>query len=170
MSAPHRVPMPIAALQPGPDRREVTRSRVDATIDISTPSEDLLPSDGGPPPSPARTPREVFAPAPHRALALASHRILRVLRDHPRDVGSWGEPTFAREVAAVRRQLSPVTSRRGLASSYGREAFRFRTDDRDGPGAVPRIHPVEVAYAIRWLELGDGIPRPGWFAFSVAPA
>jgi hypothetical protein len=153
--------MPIAALQPGPDRREVTRSRTDPAIDISTPSEDLLPSGGGPVPW--------SAPAPGGALALASHRLLRMLRDHPRGAGLWGEPAFALEVEAVRGQLAPVSTRHSLASSYGREARRALTDKRLATWEPARIHPVDVAYAIRWLELGDGAPRPPWSAFCAAP-
>lgn len=151
--------MPTAVLQPGPDRREVMRSRPNPTVDISPPSVDLLPSDGEPIPG--------TAPAPHRALALASTRILRYLRDHPCDAGFWGEATFAREVDAVRRQLAPIASRRGLASSYLREAFRVHADA--GVRGPAGFRPADVAYAIRWLELGDGVARPRWTASSAAP-
>jgi hypothetical protein len=99
-------------------------------------------------------------PAPHRALALDALLVLRMLRDHPRDAGPWGEPAFAREVELVRAQLAPIRDRRGLAASYGREAFR-RRDARDR-GDPPGLRPSRVAYAVRWLELGDGVERPGW--------
>jgi hypothetical protein len=100
------------------------------------------------------------APAPHRALALDALRIVRLLRDRPCGAGSWAEPVFAREVEAIRRQLAPFRDRRGLAASYGREAFRMR-DARDRHG-LSTLDATPVAYAVRWLELGDGVARPGW--------
>ena len=27
---------------------------------------------------------------------------------------------------------------------------------------LPMRRPTAIAYAVRWLELGDGVPRPGW--------
>ena len=64
----------------------------------------------------------------------------------------------------MRLHLRPVATRQVLAASFGREAFHA------GPpaGAVPR-GPVAVAYAIRWLELGDRVERPAfeiWLAES----
>ncbi|MFL5674731.1 MAG: hypothetical protein ACJ779_06975, partial [Chloroflexota bacterium] len=50
--------------------------------------------------------------------------LLRSLRDRPRDAGPWGEPAFAWEVDRIRAQLAPIRDRRGLASSWAREAFR----------------------------------------------
>jgi hypothetical protein len=142
--------MPIAACQPGLDD---TRERGSGS-DVSTasPPADLLPPGG-----------ELVsaeAPAPHRALALDALCVVRTLRDHPRDVGPWGAPAFAREVELVRRHLAPIRDRRGLAASYGREAFRMR--DARERGDPPGLRPSRVAYAIRWLELGDGVGRPGW--------
>jgi hypothetical protein len=93
-------------------------------------------------------------------------RLVRRLHDHPRDAGLWGEPAFAREVDRVRRQLAPIVSRRALASSFAREAFR--TAGASAAGAIREagsIGPVHCAYAVRWLELGDGAPRPGWSGF-----
>jgi hypothetical protein len=109
-------------------------------------------------------------PAPHRALALDALAIVRTLRDHPRDAGPWGEPALAWEVDAVRRQLLPIASRRALASSYAREAFQAVTGTAAGrspsrPADPGAIGPVRLAYAVRWLELGDGAPRPGWSGF-----
>ena len=76
----------------------------------------------------------------------------------------WSLPGFAREVDLVRLHLRPVATRQVLAASFGREAFHA------GPpaGAAPR-GPVAVAYAIRWLELGDRVERPAfeiWLAES----
>jgi hypothetical protein len=74
----------------------------------------------------------------------------------------WSTHAFAREVAAVRAQLGPIRTRESLAESYGREAAVAATitpptiDPPQPPG------PVRVAYAIRWLELGDDRSRPSW--------
>jgi hypothetical protein len=82
----------------------------------------------------------------------------------------WSTHAFAREVAAVRAQLAPIHSRRSLAESFGREAAVAATitprsvDPREPPG------PVRVAYAIRWLELGDDRLRPSWAEWTGQPA
>jgi hypothetical protein len=96
-------------------------------------------------------------------------RIVRRLHDHPRDAGLWGEPAFAWEVDRVRRQLAPIVSRRALAASFAREAFRTAgaaVSTAAGQVVAPgSIGPVHCAYGVRWLELGDGAPRPGWSGF-----
>ncbi|MEA2619712.1 MAG: hypothetical protein QOC97_485 [Chloroflexota bacterium] len=135
------------------------RPREASTVGAEAPSEDLLPSGGVPIVAPA--------PAPHRALALDALRIVRLLRDRRRVAGSWGEPAFAREVEAIRRQLAPLRDRRGLAASYGREAFRM-PDARERRGPLP-LDATPVAYAGRWLELGDGVARPGWIVLVTGP-
>ena len=66
-------------------------------------------------------------------------------------------PVFAREVDLVRLHLAPIRSRSGLAASFGREAFHVDVASDGGNSG-----PVTAAYAIRWLELGDGIARPAW--------
>jgi hypothetical protein len=84
----------------------------------------------------------------------------RRLRDRPRDAGPWGEPAFAREVDRVLRDLAPIVSRRALASSFAREAFRRSRPVTAREAAV--VDAVRLAYAIRWLELGEAFTRPGW--------
>ena len=109
--------------------------------------------------------------APHRTLALDALVVTRTLRDHPRDADPWGEPAFAREVDRIRAQLAPIRDRRGLAASWGREAFRVHGQDpRDAPDAHARPRASRAAYAVRWLELGDGIRRPAWSEFVADPA
>lgn len=144
--------MPIVARQPGLDPTAGPRTGDDAATGGSVPPEDLLPSGGPLAPAPAL--------APHRALALDALHVLRTLRDRPRDADSWGEPAFAWEVDLVRGHLAPIRDRRGLAASYGREAFRTRPVG--GSADPPTLRPTSVAYAVRWLELGDGQIRPGW--------
>lgn len=65
---------------------------------------------------------------------------------------------FQRRVEAIRAQLRPVRSRVALASSYGREAAALVVDGatRSAPRSVT---PLQVAYALRWLELADAEPR-----------
>jgi hypothetical protein len=67
---------------------------------------------------------------------------------------------FGREVDLIRLHLAPIVSRRGLAASFGREAFHGDIDPSIADGET--VGPVTVAYAIRWLELGDGASRPPW--------
>src|SRR5262249_15187264 len=121
------------------------------------------PSASDAPPTSGRAPRS------GELLPKDLARIVRRLHDHPRDAGLWGEPAFAWEVDRVRRQLAPIVSRRALASSFAREAFRTAPTAPAARAAVPlepgSIGPVHCAYAIRWLELGDGAPRPGWSGF-----
>lgn len=66
---------------------------------------------------------------------------------------AWVSVAFQRRVAAVHRQLAPVRSRAALADSYGREAARRLVHPR--ATAHPRATPLQVAYALRWLELGS---------------
>jgi hypothetical protein len=144
--------MPMVARESGSGTVATRYPDQPATVGADAPSEDLLPSGGVPISAPAS--------APHRALALDALRVVRMLRDRPLVAGPWGEPAFTRQVEAVRRQLAPFRDRRGLAASYGREAFRMRdARERHRPSLVDAI---PVAYAVRWLELGDGVARAGW--------
>ena len=74
----------------------------------------------------------------------------------------WTTVPFIREVDHTRAQLAPIRTRRALADSFSREASVAVTRCADPAAADPPPGPVRVAYAIRWLELGDGRPRPGW--------
>ena len=113
-------------------------------------SRDLLPAGGPHVPAPV--------PAPARALALDGLRLLRRLRDPARRSDRWTQPTFRREIELVRAHLAPLRSRKALAASYGREAFHrsMESAGRHDPGAV------RLAYALRWLELGDDDVGPLW--------
>ena len=42
--------------------------------------------------------------------------------------------------------------------------------DRGAPDVVARPRASRAAYAVRWLELGDGIRRPAWSEFVADPA
>ena len=102
----------------------------------------------------ARLPGPVLEPASHRVLVLDAQRVLRHLRDHPRDAGLWGEPAFAREVDRIRHHLAPIASQRLPLLSF----------------FLSHLVPARAAYAVRWLELGDGRSRPGWSELVAGPA
>jgi hypothetical protein len=103
------------------------------------------------------------ASAPSRALALDALRLLRRLRRTANRPADWSAPAFGQEVESIRRQLAPVGSRATLAASYAREAFHVRAEP---PAALhaDEAGPVRLAYALRWLELGDGATGPAWNA------
>jgi hypothetical protein len=116
---------------------------------------------GGVPPDarlatvPAQTP--TYEPtSPARSLALMAMATVR-RRRRPTLPPRWTTPTFGLEVELIRAHLAPIRSRQLLAASFGREAFH---GDPSGSGEVDS--PVAAAYAVRWLELGDGGPRPRW--------
>jgi hypothetical protein len=66
----------------------------------------------------------------------------------------WRVPDFGREVDEIRAQLGPIELRGTLAASFGREAGLRMA--RHGAAAAP----LDLAYAVRWLELDPGRPRP----------
>ena len=73
-------------------------------------------------------------------------------------VPRWRSAGFGREVDAIRAQLGPIALRATLAASFSREAVR-RTAVH-GAAATP----LDLAYAVRWLELDARRPRsiPAW--------
>ena len=100
------------------------------------------------------------SPTPARTLTLVALATLRRARRADGRPARWAAPVFSREVDLVRLHLAPIRSRSGLAASFGREAFHA---DVVSDGAS--TGPVTAAYALRWLELGDGIARPAWGAW-----
>lgn len=94
------------------------------------------------------------------ALGVDALRIARVLRAPRRWPARWSERAFGVEVERIRRPLARIRSREALEASYGREVFAL---------AEPRSYPAEgspvrVAYALRWIELQDGVTGPSWSA------
>ena len=65
----------------------------------------------------------------------------------------WRRPGFGRAVDEVRAQLGPIEGRGTLAASFGREAARRMAGDEASA-------PLDLAYAVRWLELDPACPRP----------
>jgi hypothetical protein len=144
--------MPIVARLAGPDASTASMAGPDSSLGGTSSPGALLPSGDATGLGPVQVPR--------RMLALDALMVTRTLRDHPRDADPWGEPAFAREVDLIRSQLMPIRSRRGLATSFEREAFQ--SCEFAGPREPATMRAVRVAYALRWLELGDGILRRGW--------
>ena len=144
---------------------------IDSSGDASGPPGLLLQPGGPRTPSsvvpPAAETLPVLAPVPvtteipaERALELDAERLLRLLALRTGRPPRWGAPAFAREVDLVRVHLRPIRGRALLASSFRREAFHGLA----APGSDVALggSAVRVAYALRWLELGDGAPRDDW--------
>jgi len=79
----------------------------------------------------------------------------------------WTTFPFGREVDRTRGQLAPIRTRAALLASFSREASISVTPGMVEAGQAPG--PVRVAYAIRWLELGNGRLRPDWASFVAGP-
>jgi hypothetical protein len=75
----------------------------------------------------------------------------------------------------IRLHLRPIRSRVVLAASFGREAFHgvpilaFESPQEREARRAQGAGPVQVAYALRWLELGDGIDRPALPVWLASP-
>lgn len=129
---------------------------------------------------PARRPFDAppAPPSPARELARRALDVLRRARlASPPE--RWLRPGFGPEVDLVRLHLGPVRSRAALAGSFGREAFNIAADvgrpsaptpnRAVDPGEPASIGPVHVAYALRWLELGDGRRRAAFIDWLADP-
>jgi hypothetical protein len=119
--------------------------------------------------APAAGPDAIARRFPGRAGALATPR-----PDEARDIerlaalvvrlvagdrvpAAWRGPRVAAEVDAVRSHLEPLSSRVLLAFAYDREAERIaqlRALAGDPLHPAPAPSAVDLAYAVRWLELG----------------
>ena len=73
----------------------------------------------------------------------------------PADLELTAGPALADRVALVRAQLEPIRSRVALQDSYQRESLcRLATALTAGSAAEV----LELAYAMRWLELESDVP------------
>ena len=95
-------------------------------------------------------------------LRLHGSELARVLAGHAIAPARWRTPSFGRKVAEVVAHLGPIRSRRMLAASYAREARHGATGLRLDPERALATSPVEVAYALRWLELDDRVGPIAW--------
>jgi hypothetical protein len=106
------------------------------------------------------------SPPGHELARLALDLVVRTAE--PAELPArWTTFQFGREVDRTRGQLAPIQSRTALLASYLREAPIAATRGAVETG-LP-AGPVRVAYAIRWLELGDGRARPAWATFVASP-
>jgi len=128
--------MPILTRQPEADEPAMSHHLAGVRLGdesmigaAATPPEELLPSGG------------------------SDHRGDQAFR---RSGPTWAEAAFQRRVEVFRRQLAPVCSRAALAASYGREAGHRPVDGRSR--TVRSVTPLQVAYALRWMELARPAP------------
>jgi hypothetical protein len=106
-------------------------------------------------------------PDPRHELAhLALDLVVRT--SEPADLPRrWTTYPFGHEVERTRGQLAPILSRSALLESFSREAPIAAT--RGSVEAGLPAGPIRVAYALRWLELGDGRSRPAWASIVAGP-
>ena len=62
------------------------------------------------------------------------------------------------EVETVLAHLGPIRSRGSLAASYAREGRRLTAGLQRDAQAAGVIDAIDVAYALRWLQLGEPAP------------
>ena len=86
-------------------------------------------------------------------LALRAAELLRAVETGA-VAPQWRRPGFGRAVDQIRDQLEPIGRRGTLAASFGREAARRLSARRTASG------PLDLAYAVRWLELDPTGTRP----------
>jgi hypothetical protein len=71
---------------------------------------------------------------------------------HAVDTEAAAAPAFADLVAHYRAQLAPISSRRALLESYRSQSLsRLATAP---PAAGSAAEALDLAYAMRWIELG----------------
>jgi hypothetical protein len=119
--------------------------------------------------NPAGRARSIHPDDPRHELArLALDLVVRT--SEPIQLPSrWLGPGFGREVERTRAQLAPIKSRAVLSASFAQEAsVAVSRLSAFSPSNPPG--PVRVAYAIRWLELGDDRLRPGWSSITKGAA
>lgn len=129
---------------------------------VAEPRSRLLRFERPSPSEAAATTIGVSSPEPdpgHELARLVLDLVVRTAEpiDAPR---RWTTAAFAAEVERTRAHLGPIRSRDALLASFSREASIAAT--RGQPVDTQPAGPVRLAYAIRWLELGDGRARAGW--------
>jgi hypothetical protein len=68
------------------------------------------------------------------------------------------QPAIAERIALVRSQLAPIRSRRALLDSYRRESLYRLASTAQTAGSAADV--LEMAYALRWVELGHETQAP----------
>ncbi len=155
MLGAHRGAMPIVARLAGPDAIAASVTATDASIGGASSPGDLLPSGdrdrtrtgpGAASDACAGCPPGHFA---RSATTLATPTLGGSRRSRGRSISSAASSRrSAAGVASPRRSSARRSSRRGSSTRSAASRATCRA--------------VRVAYALRWLELGDGVLRPGW--------
>jgi hypothetical protein len=95
-----------------------------------------------------------------RRLRISAWALSRALRDPRRLPASWSGVGFAGRVDRVRAQLLPIVSLSALVDCYAREHGRRQA--RTGADRLFRDAEVDLAYALRWLELTGRLDERPW--------
>ena len=103
------------------------------------------------------------AAAPPDALRTQARAVERILTGAAPVPPRWVAPPFVARVELIRAQLRPIRSVAMLLASYEREAGRLHTPARatGGRDAGPDA-PLELAYALRLIELEMGLDQAPW--------
>ena len=96
---------------------------------------------------------------PSAMIALDALQVAGWMRSGSRGTRRAGD-RIGTQVEHIRAQLAPIRSRAGLEASFGREAFRSAAFGEDAVRDL-EASPVRIAYALRWLELGEGTDGRG---------
>ncbi len=108
---------------------------------------------------------EILSPTSSPAVLLRGHARLveRVLAGAVPVPQRWVTPLFVAQAETIRLQLRPIRSVGTLVASYGREAWLRGRHGTQPPGRADRLDaPLELAYAIRLLELDTGATLAPW--------
>ena len=106
-------------------------------------------------------------PSPLAALRARARLVERVLAGTAPVPPRWLTPGFVARVERIRLQLRPIRSATSLLASYGREAgVRVPSRPPFDPAEGALDAPLELAYALRLIELENGLPSGAWAAVA----
>ena len=101
--------------------------------------------------------------APPDALRTQARAVERILTGAAPVPPRWVAPPFVARVELIRAQLRPLRSVVMLLASYEREAGRVSTPARATGGREAGLDaPLELAYALRLIELETGLDQAPW--------
>ena len=104
-------------------------------------------------------------PSALAALRARARLVERVLAGTAPVPPRWLGPGFVARVERIRLQLGPIRSPASLLASYGREAgVRVGPRPSIDPENGALDGPLELAYALRLIELERGSPSLAWSA------
>ena len=119
----------------------------------------------------------VAAPIDRRSRAgdvLALHGgVLTEMRDRRLRPARWSVPAFAREVDQILEHLAAIRSRELLVESFGRESSYLLATRHLSVADAEHIlatSAVDVAYAMRLVELAEGSGGARWASWIGKPA